>query len=163
MSDQRTNAWITLERDRALTWRDWRRWYVSDQSAPEPALTAFEKKAVLRLIGMEFLFKRFLRPTILTRVWILISVYDVTPAEIDAGYTQLGDAGAGGDFALAGYWTWLPGQSFCQFDDLGRGWLSAQVTKFMPPTLDSEGVEVPATGVRDVNLILGQPPREFPP
>ncbi len=157
----RTNAWITLERDRALTWRDWRRWYESEQTEPEPALSNFEKKATLRLIGMEFLFKKFLRPTIATRVWIMISVYDVTESEIQAGYSQLGEAPTG-DFGLAGFWSWLPGQDFCQFQDLGYPWLSAQVLKFMPPTFDSEGIEIPATGVRDVNLIMGQPPREFP-
>lgn len=158
----RTNAWITLEKVRALSWRDWARWYRGEQLEPEPALTNFEKKAVLRLIGMEFLFKRFLRPTIATRDWIMISIYDVTAAEIEAGYTQLGEAPTG-DFGLAGFWIWQPGQSFCQFQDLGYPWLSAQVLKFMPPTIDAGGAEVPATGVRDVNLIMGQPPREFPP
>lgn len=162
MTEVRSNAWITLEETRALSWRDWRRWHEGDQSLPEPPLTNFEKKAVLRLIGMEFLFKRFLRPTIATREWIMISLYDVAENEIDAGYNQLGDAASGGDFALAGYWRWLPGQSFCQFDDLGYGWLPAQVLKFMPPTFDGV-TEIPATGVRDVNLIMGQPPREFPP
>lgn len=162
MSAERTNAWITLEKVRALAWREWRRWYEGDQSEPEPPLTNFEKKAARRLIGMEFLFQRFLRPTIATRDWILISVYDVTEAEIDAGYTQLGEAPTG-DFGLAGHWRWLPGQDFCQFDNLGRDWLPAQVLKFMPPTYDESGTEIPATGVRDVNLILGQPPREFPP
>lgn len=157
----RSNAWITLEKVRALSWRDWRRWYESDQSESEPPLTNFEKKAVLRLIGMEFLFKKFLRPTIATRDWIMISVYDVTEREIQAGYNQLGEAPSG-DFALAGYWIWQPGQSFCQFQDLGYPWLSAQVLKFMPPTYDDQGQAIPASGVRDVNLIMGQPPREFP-
>ncbi len=159
----RTNAWVTLEKTRALTWRDWRRWYEGGQAGAEPALSDFEKKATLRLVGMEYLYKRFLQPTIATRQWIMLSLYDVTENDIDAGYNQLGDASSGGDFGLAGYWEWFPGQSSCQFDDLARGWLPAQVLKFMPPTYDQAGGEIPATGVRDVNLIFGQPPREFPP
>jgi hypothetical protein len=158
----RTNAWITIERDRAITWRDWCRWLFSDQSTAEPPLTAWEKKAVCRLADMEYIFRAFLRPTILTKVWIMLSVYDVTPQEIASGYTQLGDAEAGGDFACAGYWQWLDGQSFCQFTDLGYPWRPAQVTSFMPPTVDESGQPVAATGPRDVNLLLGQPPREFP-
>lgn len=157
----RTNAWITVERDRALSWRDWLRW-LEDQSGVEPVITNWEKKAAQRLHNMEYIFKRFLRPTILTKVWIMLSVYDVTEAEIASGYTQLGDAATGGDFSCAGYWQWEAGMDFSSFVAL-YDWLPVQVVKFMPPTYDAQGVEIPAVGVRDVNLLFGQPPREFPP
>ena len=158
----RSNAWITVERNRAITWRDWCRWLQGDQIEPEPPLSAWEKKAVCRLADMEYIFRAFLRPTILTKVWIMLSVYDVTPNEIASAYIQLGDAEAGGDFACAGYWNWIDGQDFCQFTNLGYPWRPAQVINFMPPTYDELGTEIPATGVRDVNLLFGQPPREFP-
>lgn len=159
----RTNAWIIIERDRALSWRAWLRWLISDEDPrpPEPPLTPWERKAALRLYDMEYIFKRFLRPTILGKVWIMLSVYDVTRAEIESGYTQLGDAAEGGDFGLTGAWTWKRGQDFCQFVNV-RPWLPVQVLKFMPPTYDDDGNPIPATGIRDVNLLFGQPPREFP-
>ena len=159
----RTNAWITVERTRSTTWRDWLRWLLEDPDTrgAEPPLTSWEKKAAVRIHDMEYVFKRFLRPTILTKVWIMLSVYDVTEAEIQSGYNQLGDAATGGDFSCAGFWQWTSGQDFCQFVP-ACDWLPQQVLKFMPPTYDSEGVEIPAVGVRDVNLLFGQPPREFP-
>lgn len=157
----RTNAWITVERTRALSWRDWWRWSIGDQEELEPPITDWERKAVQRIVDAEYIFKRFLRPTILTKVWIMLSVYDVTMQEIQSAYTQLGDAEAGGDFACAGFWEWEPEQSFCQWNPFYQ-WRPAQVLQFMPPTYDQDGTEIPATGVRDVNLLFGQPPREFP-
>ncbi len=159
----RTNAWITVERVRALSWRTWWRWSMGERTEPEPPITPWERKAVQRLVDQEYIFKRFLRPTILTKTWIMLSVYDVTPQEIASAYAQLGDAETGGDFGCAGYWEWTRGQSFCQYVDLGYPWRPNQVLSFMPPTYDSGGVEIPATGIRDVNLLFGQPPREFPP
>lgn len=156
-----TNAWITVERDRAITWRDWCRWWLGGSEGPEPPLTAWEKKAVCRLADMEFIFRGFLRPVILTKTWIMLSVYDVTPAEIQSGYTQLGDAEAGGDFGCAGYWLWHPGQAVAAYVDL-YPWRPTQVLQFMPPVADESGIPQPATEIRDVNLVLGQPPREFP-
>ncbi len=158
----RSNAWITIERDRAISWRTWYLWWMSGQEELEPPLTQWEKKAVRRLADMEYISKAFLRPTILTKVWIMLSVYDITPAEIASGYTQLGDAATGGDFGCAGYWEWTRGQSFCQYIDLGYPWRPNQVLSFMPPTYDEDGVAIPAVGVRDVNVLFGQPPREFP-
>lgn len=157
----RSNAWITVERDRALTWRDWLRWLDDPTIGPEPVITNWEQKAARRLHDMEYIFKRFLRPTILTKVWIMLSVYDVTEAEIASGYTQLGDATAGGDFSCAGLWEWDTHMEFSAFVS-AYDWLPVQVLKFMPPTYDAEGNPVAAAGVRDVNLLFGQPPREFP-
>lgn len=125
-------------------------------------ISQWEKNAVRRLMDMEYIYKRFLRPVIMTKTWIMLSIYDVTEAQIQSGYTQLGDAEAGGDFACVAFWQWLPGQSFSQFVNLGYPWRPNQVLSFMPPTLDPNGVEIPATGLRDVNLLFGQPPREFP-
>jgi hypothetical protein len=156
----RTNAWITIERQRALSWRDWLRW-LRDGVGPEPELTQWEQRAARRLGDMEYIFKAFLRPVILTKTWIMLSVYDVTISEINSGYAQLGDAAAGGDFACAGLWEWADGQSFCAFNDTYQ-WRPTQTLQFMPPTTGPDGAPVPATGVRDVNLMLGQPPREFP-
>lgn len=158
----RTNAWIVVERTRARRWRDWERWRRDPELYDEPAgMSNFEKKAVRRLGDMEYIFKRFLRPTILGKVWILLSVYDVTESELAAGYTQLGDAAAGGDFAVVGAWQWRQGQQFCQWWDL-YAWAPNQVLQFMPPTYDEEGNMIAAVGVRDVNVLFGQPPREFP-
>lgn len=157
----RTNAWITIEKQRALSWRAWYRWLLGEQTEPEPDLSNWEKKAVTRLADAEYIFKRFLRPTILAKDWIMLSVYDVTHAEIQSGYNELGDASVGGDFACVGYWAWQPGQSFCLWDPT-YDWNGNQLLKFMPPTYDDQGQEIPATGVRDVNLLFGQPPREFP-
>ena len=156
----RTNAWVTIERSIALTWRDWIRWSDGDQLAPEPSLTNWEKKAARRLADMEYIFKRFLRPTILTKVWIMLSVYDVTVAEVNSGYSQLGDAESGGDFACAGFWEWTDGDTECSLSPVYT-WRPNQVLLFMPPTIEGE-TEVPATEVRDVNLLFGQPPRELP-
>lgn len=158
----RSNAWITVEKTRALSWRDWARWHQGEQDDPEPSgLSNFEKKAVRRLADMEYIFKAFLRPTILGKDWVMLSVYDVTAQEIAAGYNQLGDAAQGGDFGCVGYWEWQRGQVFCQYLDL-YPWQPVQVTKFMPPTYDENDQPIPATGVRDVNLLFGQPVREFP-
>lgn len=152
----RTNAWIIVELTRALSWRTWLRWDAGDREAPEPELSAWERKAAQRLHDMEYIFKGFLRPSILGKVWIMISVYDVTPGEIASGYNQLGDAATGGDFGCVGFWTWEEGQGQSAFLDL-YPWLPNQALKFMPPI---EGV--PAESVRDVNVLFGQPLREFP-
>lgn len=161
----RNNAWITVERTRALRWREWVRWSGTRPDEPghppEPEITAWEKKAAQRLHDMEYIFKRFLRPTIQTKVWIMLSIYDVTQAELASGYSHLGDAAAGGDFGVVGYWKWEDGQHESAFVDL-YPWMANQVLKFMPPTYDDQGDEVPAVAVRDVNVLFGQPPREFP-
>lgn len=144
-----------------MIWLSWWRWFIGDRAEVEPALTAWEKNAVKRLADKEYIFKRFLRPTILTKVWVMLSVYDVTPAQIASGYTQLGDAEVGGNFACAGYWEWSKGDTVCRYVDLGYPWRPAQVLNFMPPITLPDGTTTPATEVRDVNLLLGQPPREF--
>lgn len=159
----RTNAWVTVERDRALSWKAWVDWSLADPETrgDEPPLSAWEKNAARKLHDADYLFKGFLRPTIATKVWVMLSVYDVTEAQLAAGYAQLGDAATGGDFGVAGAWRWFPGQSFCQWWDL-YAWRGNQVLQFMPPTYDPEGTPIPAVGVRDVNVLFGQPPREFP-
>lgn len=157
----RTNAWIIVERARVLNWREWYLWRRGDEIGPEPALTEWEKAATRRLAHMEYLYKRFLRPTILGKVWIMLSVYDVTSNEISAGYSHLGDAESGGDFGCVGYWAWRAGMTQSAFVAL-YPWRPAQLLRFMPPTLDGDGNETPASEIRDVNLMLGQPARDFP-
>lgn len=157
----RSNAWIIIERARALTWREWLRWLADPESGDEPTLTDWEQKAAVRLHDMEYIFKRFLRPSILGKIWIMLSVYDVSPAQIASGYANLGDAETGGDFACVGFWTWVEHDSSSVFVAL-YPWRPNQVINFMPPTYDEEGAEVPAVGVRDVNLLFGQPRRTFP-
>ncbi len=157
----RTNAWVTVERDRALSWQTWLDWYHAGGDGDEPPLSNYEKNVALKLSDQTYLFKGFLRPTILMKVWIMLSLYDVTESQIDNGYAQLGDAVSGGDFGCAGFWQWDLSMSFCQWIS-PYGWHGGQVLQFMPPTYTAEGVEIPATGVRDVNVMLGQPPREFP-
>lgn len=157
-----TNAWITVEKNRALTWRDYELWRRDPELYTQPTeISAWEKKAVRRVSDMGHLFKAFLRPEILTKQWIMLSVYEISAADIASGYNQLGDAETGGDFGCAGFWEWEAGWSFCRFVPL-YAWRPNQVLLFMPPTYTQEGVEVPATGVRDVNVAFGQPPREFP-
>lgn len=157
----RTNAWITVEKDRALSWRDWLRWEIAtasgEEAGEEPILSLWEEKAARRLGDMEYIFKAFLQPSILAKTWIMLSVYDVTQGEIESGYTHLGDAEEGGDFACAGYWEWRRHDDLSSFVDLGYPWRPTQLLKFMP---DYDGT--PATEVSDVNVLFGQPPRVFP-
>lgn len=157
-----TNGWIIVERDRMLSWRDWYLWARGDRMDPEPDISQWEQGAVRKLAHMDYIYRRFLRPTILTKVWIMLSLYGVTPQQIQSGYSQLGDAATGGDFGLMGYWEWNRGSRFSSYVDLGVPWRPVQVLRFMPPTVAEDDTEIPATEVRDVNLLLGQPPREFP-
>ncbi len=157
----RSNAWIIIEKLRALSWRAWLRWRNDPESGDEPPLSEWEQKAASALHDQEYIFRGFLRPEILGKVWIMLSVYDVTAAQIATGYANLGDAESGGDFACAGFWTWEAGDQSCVFVAL-YPWRAGQIVGFMPPTYDENGDEVPAVGVRDVNVLFGQPPRVFP-
>lgn len=156
----RTNAWVVLEETRALSWRDWLRW-LPEQEGDEPPLSNFEKKAALRLADMDYIYKRFLRPTIQTKVWIMLSIYDVTITEVNAGITQLGDAAQGGDFGCAAFWNWQEDGAASEYID-EYPWRPAQVLLFMPPFESQEGEDPPPNEIRDVNLLFGQPAREFP-
>ena len=160
----RTNGWITLENTRALAWWDWLQWYQGDQTDPEPELTNWEKNAIKKLVDIEYAFRAYKKATIQLREWRLLSVWDVTVQQLNAGYAVLGDAEEGGDYGVAGYWEWEAGDAESQwmpeFD-----WRPNTVIRYMPDECvdPPECTETqPATEVWDVNLLAGQPPRILP-
>ncbi len=160
----RVNAWITLENTLALTWWDYYKWLRDGQQGPEPVLDEFGKKALRKLVDLEFAFKCFKKADIQGRQWRLLSIYDVTDNQLNAGYTQYGDAEEGGDYAVVGKWTWTLGDPRAQID-LQWNWRPNQVVAFMPDRC-AEPPECTqyeaASYVWDVNLLAGQPPRVFP-
>lgn len=161
----RTNAWITLENNLAISWWNYYKWAIADPDTrgAEPPLDNFGKNAVRKLVDLDFAFRCFKKATIQTREWRMLSVYDITDNQLNAGYTQYGDAEEGGDYAVAGKWTWSPGDSSCLID-LQWNWRPNQVLLFMPDVCDDHDctTQSPATEITDVNLLAGQPGREFP-
>ena len=160
----RTNAWITLENNLALTWWDYYQWFIGGQEGPEPPLDDFGKKAIRKLVDIDFAFKCFKKANILSREWRMLSVYDVTENQLEAGYNQYGDAAQGGDYAVAGYWEWRAGDPMCALLPTYQ-WRPNQVIEYMPDVCDDPDctTQSPATEVWDVNLLAGQPPRLLPP
>lgn len=162
-----TEAWVIIERTRAATWRDWSIWfYETDQSGPEPILTTYEKNVVRKLIEYRFTWSLLLKPTILAREWVLLSINGVTKAQIDRAYLELGDILTGGDFGLVGYWTWDWGDSIC-VRALEYTWSPLQVLKFMPDVCTSVDpvtgaclTTAPATEILQFRL-MGQPERDY--
>ncbi len=161
-----TNAWLAFENSLAASMWAWYLWYLSDRDGVEPSLSEWDKRAVRKLADMKFIIARFLQASGGGKTWRLLSVYDVTKAQIDAGYARHGDASEGGDFECAGLWTWNPGDTLCVRDDT-YGWQPAQVLKFMPAVCTSYDVAgdclvyVDATELADVSLVMGQPPRDL--
>lgn len=161
-----TNAWVTLRNSLALQWWDYYQWYIADPDTrgPEPSLSNWDKAAVRKLVDIDFAFQAYKKATILNDDWRLLSVWGVTKQQLDSGYVQHGDAESGGDYAVVGYWTW--NSSYDDYCPLmpDYNWRPAQVVKFMPDVCADPGCTstVSATEVVDVNLLAGQPPREFP-
>lgn len=146
----RVNAWIALERSISISWWDYYQWLRSDRMGVEPDLDTFGKNALRKLIDLDFAFQCFEAATIQSKVWRMLSVYDVTDAQLNAGYSQYGDAETGGDYAVIGKWTWNAGDPVCLID-LQWNWRPTQVKEFMP-----------GGDLWDVNLLAGQPPRVLP-
>ena len=155
----RTNAWITLENIRALAWWDWYKWNRDGQEGEEPPLDNWAKNAIRKLGDIEFAFQCFEKATIQSREWRMLCLWDVTQAQVDAGYAQYGDAEQGGDYGAVGFWTWEenPRSAKSQLQPY-YNWRPNTVIRYMPEK--EQGV--PPTKVWDVVLLAGQPPRELP-
>ena len=161
-----TNAWITLENTLALTWWDYYQWAINPDPnrGPAPPIDPFGEKAVRRLVDVDHAFRCFKKATIQSREWRLLSVWGVTHGQLQAGYNAYGDAEAGGDYAVVGFWAWnARGDAYCPID-LRYNWRPAQVIKYMPDECADPdcATTVPADEVWDVVLLAGQPPRELP-
>lgn len=159
----RTNAWIALELSIAQAWWAYYQWVLGGQEGTEPPLDNFGKNAIRRLVDLDFSFQCFKKATIGAQDFRMLSVFDVTEAQLNLGYTQYGNAEEGGGYAVVGLWTWVAGDPLCLLDD-SFNWRPAQVLKFMPDECaDPEcATTVPASEVWDVALLAGQPPRVLP-
>ena len=155
----RTNAWVTLENTLALAWWDWYKWNRDGRQGDEPPLDNWGKNAITKLSDIENAFQVFKKATIQQREWRMLSLWDITKSQADAGYAQYGDAEEGGDYGVTGFWEW---------DDAQRNvkcvlmpyynWRPNSVIKYMPDNQDGS----PAEEITDVTLLSGQPPKELP-
>ena len=166
----RNNVWLTIENTLAVSWWNWVQWYQGGQQGAEPPITDWDKKALTKVIDLTWSAKAFKKATIPQLApkdqWRLWSMYDIKlPEWLDAGYAQHGRAEEGGDLGVAGVWYWAEEDTFCAYDDSGAyPWKPNQVLLFMPDECANEDCTEtqPATQIRDVSFIVGQPPREFP-
>ncbi len=162
----RSNAWIALEHSIAQTWKQWYLWFVGDQQGPEPALDEWDKKAIRKLVDIDFAYGAFKKAQAGGKTWHCLAVWDVTHRMIQSGYNHHGDANEGGNFECAGLWWWNAGDGICSRDET-FGWQPNQVIKFMPDECtgyDTEGNctgYAPATELKNVQLVAGQPHLDF--
>ena len=162
----RSNAWIALEASVAQAWKQWYLWLVGGQQGAEPALDEWDKKAIQKLMHIDFAYRCFRKAEAGGKTWHCLAVWDITHAMVLSGYRHHGDANEGGDFECVGLWWWRPGDSLCERDET-FGWQPNQVIKFMPDECvarDSEGnctIYEPAASLRDVQLAQGQPRLDF--
>ena len=99
---QRTNCWLTIELALAQTWKTWYNWAIGDRQEPEPPLSTWDKNAITKkIIDKEFSFNAFKRATIEQLApkdrWVMLSLYDITHGNIEAGFNQHGEASQGGE------------------------------------------------------------------
>ena len=159
----RTNAWITVENNLAISWWQWLQWLLSDQSGPEPAISDWDKKALTRLVDLTWSFRAFQPADALGKTWRMLNVYDVTHGNIDAGFNQHGKADEGGDLGCAGFWDWEPNDPICLLSDV-YDWHPTQVIKFIPDQcVDPQcTTKEPSTEIFQISLLMGQPWRDIP-
>lgn len=159
----RTNAWITIENSLAISWWQWFQWYQGDQSGPEPPIAEWDKKALRRLVDLDFSFQAFQTAQSLGKTWRMLSVYDVTHGNIQAGFNHHGEASEGGDLGCAGFWEWEPGDDLCELSDV-YPWYPNQVIKFIPDRCVEPDCATtqPATEIFQISLLMGQPWRDIP-
>lgn len=158
------NVWLTLENTVALSWKTWWLWLIGGGEGAEPALDSFGKNAMRKLVDKDYYYKVWKKATIGPKDWRLLSVYNVTQQQIDNMYSQYGDAEVGGDFGVAGRWTWQDEDAVSAYDS-SITWYPEKILKFMPDEcVDPPDCMTtqPATVIWDVNLLAGQPPREIP-
>ncbi len=161
-----SNAWIILENNLALSWWQYYQWWLSDPDnrGPEPSLSEWDKKAIRKLIDINHNFRAFKKASFLGLEWRMLSVWNVTENQANAGYAQHGDAEQGGNYAVAGFWTWsTKNDPLCPISD-SYNWRPTQVIQFMPDECVPPDCETqqPATSISDVVLLHRQPPKEFP-
>ncbi len=162
----RSNAWIALEHSIAQAWKQWYLWYINGQQGPEPALDEWDKKAIRKMVDIDFAYGVFKKAQAGGKDWHCLAVWDVTHQMIQSGYNHHGDANAGGNFECAGLWWWTPGDGLCWRDET-FGWQPNQVMKFMPDECtgrDAQGnciAYAPATELRAVQRVQGQPDLDF--
>ncbi len=159
----RTNVWLTVENNLAISWWQWLQWYTGDRTGPEPSISEWDKKALTRLVDLTWSFQAFQPADALGKTWRMLSVYDVTHGNIQAGFNQHGEASEGGDLGCAGFWSWEPGDPICVLSDV-YPWHPQQVSKFIPDQcadLDCSTQE-PATEIFQISLLMGQPWRDIP-
>lgn len=162
----RSNAWIALEAGVAQSWKQWINWYRSDQQAPEPALDDWDRKALQKLRDLSYAYRCFKKAQAGGKTWHCLSIWDVTHQMIQSGYNHHGDANQGGNFECAGLWWWEAGDGICWRDNT-FGWQPGKVLLFMPDECIARDPESncttyqPATALRDVQLLQGQPGLDF--
>ncbi len=159
----RTNAWITIENNLAVSWWNWLQWFTGAQTGPEPVISDWDKKALTRLVDMEWSFQAFQTADLLGKTWRMLNLYDVTHGNIEAGFNQHGRAQDGGNLDCAGYWTWETGDTICVLSDV-YPWRPTQVIKFIPDQCADPECTVwdPATEIFQISLLMGQPWRDIP-
>ncbi len=162
----RSNAWIALEHSVAQAWKQWYLWLIGGREGPEPALDQWDKKAIRKLVDIDFAYGAFKKAQAGGKTWHCLAVWDITHQMIQSGYNHHGDANEGGNFECAGLWWWEPGDGICERDET-FGWQPNHVIKFMPDdcvALDPVGncsSYAPAAELKSVQLVAGQPQLDF--
>ncbi len=154
----KTNAWVRITETLAQTWRTWAMWYQGDQTELEPPLHDFAKDILRYAVDWPYAFNAYKLATIDTVEWRLGSIHHVTEEQLQEGYTVYPN-----EWKVVGMWSWTPGDASCRMQDT-YPWDPNEALLFMPDECadppDCTNM-VPATKVRDVSLLAGQPPRRF--
>lgn len=153
-----TNAWVRITETLAQTWRTWALWYRGDQSATEPPLHEFAKGILQHAVDWPYAFNAYKLATIDAKEWRLGSIHHISEAQLQEGYTVYPN-----EWKVVGAWYWANGDLVCR-RTAAYPWDPAEALLFMPDECadppDCTNM-VPATKVRDVSLLAGQPPREL--
>lgn len=155
----RTNAWVRITDALAQTWRTWALWAYGDRMGPEPPLHSFAKEILRHTVDLAYASSAYKIATIDSVEWVMGSVHDVTKDQLQDGYTVYPN-----EWEVVGMWYWQHGYSYCQMED-SFSWKPDEALLFMPDECADPpdcASMVPATEVRDVSLLAGQPPRAFP-
>ena len=171
----RTNVWLTVENNLAVSWWQWYQWFRGDREGPEPEISEWDKRALQKVTDIPWSAKAFKKATIPQLApkdqWRLWNLYDIkVPEWIDAGYNKHGRAEEGGNLGVAGVWEWKETDSICKYNDHNGEypWKPRQVVLFMPDECvnrDQDGncdSYESASQITDVILLMDQPLRYFP-
>ncbi len=161
-----TNAWILLEQAIAQSWNAWYHWRITDRQMPEPSIDDLEKVAVNTIVDFQFAYSAFKESSLSGKIWHCLPLWGIDHALIDGLYALHGDGLQGGNFQCAGFWQWSRGDVICARDSRYL-WHPDTILQFMPDeciSRDSNGnctAYQPATALRDIQLLQGQPGLDF--